>query len=296
MTVDHDLDLSISGRTYFGDGVWELHIETHKNIYPRTFLSTNAGIFENIDLSLADTYTFTLTDPDGGTTTWDAQILPQGFSLALVPGDHFIKDFCTLYSTDCPDGATLSATNFSKNGDNLVGDGMEAYEFFFRPRDTYGNSINTGSVSLLYTATVNTNQLPIDGSTLSPGVYLPGIPGAAIQSDGGVLTNMLDGTLVGENIPLAGQDIEYTLKSFAPTNADNIIKLESITYHSPTGSTEELAGVDKTPLIFRPWFEASTSTDIAEIEVGEVHGFEVDVTNNSSRVDVTPDIFSFFSI
>ena len=223
-------------------------------------------------------------------------MVPESFSLNLVPGTHFISNFCSTYASECPDGSTVSAASFRKTGDNLVADGTEEYIFDFRPRDAYGNNISTGSVTISYTATIDTNQLEQDGTTLAPTAYLPGMPGSAIILSGSALTNMLDGTIVGQDIALVGQDIKYAFKSYAPTSTSHVLKLESIVYTSPLGSSQELVGIDKTPLVFRPWYQASTSSDISEIEVGEMHGFKVTMTNNSSRSDIIPDIFSFFSI
>ncbi len=294
--TNHEMLLFISWAFSYNEGLWELTISPHKAVSPRILISSNTGTFSLTDFSLADTYTLTLEDPDGSTTVWDTQILPGAFSLTLAPSGYFLEVFCTNHPLDCPDGATLSPTELVKTGNNLVWDGESYYHFRLKSRDQYGNLINTGTVNISYVTTIKTVQFEEDGSTLGPSIFLPSLPGWAVILSWGVLTNFLDGTSAGNAIALLGQDILYSIGSSAPSDTENEVKLLDITYTSPLGISTPLSWVDTSPLIFRPWFVATTSTLINDIQIGEKHEFHVDIVNNSPLISNVPYIFSFLSV
>ncbi len=95
---------------------------------------------------------------------------------------------------------------------------------------------------------------------------------------------------------MLGHDIEYSIASIAPSNADNVVALESIVYTTGDGQVIPISGLNTDPLVFLPWFTASTGTPIDVIQVGEDHGFSVTVTNNSTRVDTIPYIYTFLTV
>jgi hypothetical protein len=71
-------------------------------------------------------------------------VKPNLLSQILDPATNIlIQDFCGSNSTQCPDGATPAATDLVKNGSDKVADGASYYEFTLKPRDKYGNMINT---------------------------------------------------------------------------------------------------------------------------------------------------------
>lgn len=296
----HDHNLSVVSAASYGEGgdwnVWNLKLEPQKAYTPFVNVVWDLlGNFSAVDLSLADTYTITITDPSGSKTTTTARILPGPLSFTLTPGSFAIGIFCTANPTLCPDGATLRPTEFVKTGDNIVADGQSKYEFLLRSRDQYGNRINKWSVSISYKTTVQTIQVWDDWLSLLPSWFVTSFPGGAVIVDGD-LTNYLDGTSSMTDVDLVWQDISYSISSIAPTDAGNIVQLESIVYKTEDGTIIPIPGADSTPLTFVPWFRATTHTDIPEIQVGEDHAFQVDVTDNSSRTDTTPQILSFFMV
>ena len=59
---------------------------------------------------------------------------------------------------------------------------------------------------------------------------------------GGILTNLSDGTSIASDIALLGQDILYSIASYAPTDAsDNTISLGAVMYNTSTGQVIPLA-------------------------------------------------------
>ena len=45
-------------------------------------------------------------------------------------------------------------------GSNIKADGVDSYTVTLKPRDTYGNIVNTGSLYVSYTGTVSKVQIP----------------------------------------------------------------------------------------------------------------------------------------
>jgi len=294
--VNHNLTLSISGWiNSYSDWTWSIKLEPQKAIYPRTIVGVN-WVFSNVDISLADTYTMTITDADNGTTVSDIHILPWSLSFSLNAGTYFLQDFCTTQPSACPTWATLNPTKLIKTGNNLVWDGESYYHFRLSAHDEYGNPIDTWKVNLSYKTTAKTVQIEATELTTYPTDFIWSLPGDAVIHSGWVLINALDGTSISPDIPLSGQDILYSIASIAPTDADNMIQLESINYISSTWATIPITWIDTTPLTFTPWFTVTTTPVPAEIHVWEDHSFSIVTSTNSTRVDTSPQIYTFLMI
>lgn len=113
-----------------------------------------------MDLSYASSYVFTFTDPQGSRTLFDGvSVIPNGISDTLTSGSLFITNFCNNVPSACPDGTELNATRVEKTDPvNAFADGKSFYTFHIKVRDTYGNSIHTGTLSVVYTGTVSAVQ------------------------------------------------------------------------------------------------------------------------------------------
>jgi hypothetical protein len=290
----HDHTLTISWSTKYAPGAWMLKIDPQKP-HSRTFSTDENGIFSPIDISLADKYTITITDPDEWTTVITGiDILPWPLSLSLIGGTHFIQDFCNTYEADCPDGKTLSATTHTRTWDDLTWDGESYYHFRLKSRDQYGNAVDTWSMEITYTTTVKTNQLD-DLVTVYPTDFSFSIAGDAAIVNSWVLANNFDGTSSYSTV-LNWLDILYSIASIAPTDlTDNVIQLQGIDYTTSTGVIIPITWLDTTALTFNPWYTATLSSP-TDIHIGEKHEFRVDVTRDWSRTDTPAQIFSFLTI
>ncbi len=293
----HDYTLTISWSVKYVPWAWVLKIDPHMP-QSRTFSTDENGIFSPIDLSLADSYTLTITDPDEWNTVMtDIKILPWPLSLSLIGGTHFIQDFCNTYEDDCPDGKTLSATTLIRTWDNLTWDGESYYHFRLKSRDQYGNAVDTWTIKITYTTTVKTNQLD-EVMVDFPTEFDWTLTGDAVIHSGNILfSDLPNGTSSSSDLILNWQDILYSIASYAPTNPENVIQLQGIDYTTtPTGVIIPITWLDTSALTFNPWYTATLSNPIPEIHIGEKHEFKVDVTRKWGRTDTPAQIFSFLTI
>ncbi len=127
------------------------------------FTGSSVGQF-TVDLSFADEYTWEIKDPQGSKTLFSSvEVGPSILSQSLDPVPSlFIQKICDIPSPKCPDGKILSASKLEKSGTNKVADGASYYDFIMKPRDTYGNRVNTGSIDISYTGTVSAVQMPMN--------------------------------------------------------------------------------------------------------------------------------------
>ncbi len=96
--------MTVQSGSEYGDGIWELKIIPLSSALTKLFTGSSVGQFTT-DLSLADTYTWEVTDPQGSVTKFltveiKPDILSQNFD--PTPG-FFIEEFCTHNAAKCPD-------------------------------------------------------------------------------------------------------------------------------------------------------------------------------------------------
>ena len=205
----------VQSGSQYGDGIWELKIMPLNSALTKMFAGSSVGQFIT-DLSLADSYTWEVKDPQGSKTTFSSvEVRPDILSQTLdLTTGLFIEDVCTLPLAVCPDGATRSATKFEKNGANRVADGASYYEFTLKPRDKYGNRVDVGTVEISYTGTVSAVQMPTNIMSSYP---LENFHDALVFS-GETFFGDPYGHWESSSIPLVGQDVSYKIASIAPTD------------------------------------------------------------------------------
>jgi hypothetical protein len=161
LTANHATILTVQSGSEYGDGTWELEIIPLSSALTKLFAGSSVGQF-TADLSFADDYTWEIKDPQGSVTKLiSVEVGPTLLSQTLdMTSGIFIEDICSIPSPKCPDGVPRSATKLDKNGANKVADGASYYDFTMKPRDKYGNRVNTGSVEISYTGTVSAIQMP----------------------------------------------------------------------------------------------------------------------------------------
>jgi hypothetical protein len=231
LIANHSTTLTVQSGSQYGDGTWELKIMPLSSAFQKLFTGSSVGNF-TIDLSLADTYTLEVTDPQGSQTEFDGVIVsPNTLSQTLdSTSGLFIQDFCVFDSTRCPDGIPRSASKLEKSGVDKVADGASYYDFTLKPRDKYGNRVVDGDIEVSYTGTISSIQLPTGMSTTNTDYFLSSLLDPVVfQSVGLTFLNRYT------YVPLSMSDITYSIASMAPTDASNTLVLDEIKYTSPTG-------------------------------------------------------------
>jgi hypothetical protein len=293
LVASDTLTLSISWAAKYGNSGWEINYSPKLATEPRNIPGNSAGVFSG-DFTFADEYTITITDPSESTTQLDAIVLPNTLSTTLdTTGTNFIHTFCSLHSTYCPDWSSLSATTITNSWTNIVADGASHYNITIKPRDTYGNRVNIGTIDTIsYTGTVSSVQIPID--TIWPATW------AWLKGDALIFsweTFSLDPANwvwdTPASIALLWNDIIYDIASVAPTDGiDNTLVLNSIQYNSPLWISSTLTDLNQ--ISFLPAFTTAFSWPTT-IRVGEENSFGNTITKNTA-ISVTPDIFSLLLI
>ena len=117
------------------------------------------------DLSMAGNYTAIISDSNASETRFDYKALP-GVPAPLDTNNYYHKTYCSdpTYSGNpqyCPDGATLTGMSLSRatSSPSMIANGMDTYTLTLRVRDTYGNMIDTGSISIEYKSETRANQI-----------------------------------------------------------------------------------------------------------------------------------------
>ena len=84
--VNHDITLSIKNALSYGESIsgWRIELAPQKAPEPRSYVGSNTGTWYHIDLSLADDYILTITDPSSSTTEWTVKILPGPLSFVSL--------------------------------------------------------------------------------------------------------------------------------------------------------------------------------------------------------------------
>lgn len=247
LKANHRTAFSIKEREKYGDSWYPKPI----NIRPTSSTYNQDYAIDQVDLSLATTYDFTLTDPNWSQTiiSW-VEVISDGISKTLEPGGpFFISGYCGASPPACPEGVIASSLG-RVNPASPIADGNTFYEFSISLRDKYGNKIHTGSVEISYTGTVSAvnDALPI---LVTPYIDL--------WYDGLVFsgTNYFDpGSFDGlwsftENTYL-GQSIRYGIASLSPTNTLHQVILNKIIYRAPDGTETFIE--DTSSLTFNPAF------------------------------------------
>lgn len=102
-----------------------------------------------------------------------------------------------------------------------------------------------------------------------------------------MFNNSLGGKIETVDMPLAGVDIGYSISSDAPTDSSaNTLSLSGITYTDTNLVKTNIPNLDKTPLIFTPWFTTGLSAGPGDIVVGRDHIF-ITIDNTPSTPNAT---------
>ncbi len=290
LVASPNISLSVSWATKYGNNSWWITYSP-KLATESVVKSWDLNWVFSWDFTFAGGYTITITDPSGSTTSHDAVVLPNILSTTFDTSPNFIHTFCSAakHPNKCPDGSDLSATTIVNSGSNIVADGVSYYDVTIKPRDTYGNRVNTGGISISYTGTVSSVQIPSDASSAYD--TYANFHDALIFS-WETFTPDLNGKWETSLITLLWQDIFYNIASVAPTDGtDNILKLNQVQYTRLSGSSSI---TDPTGITFVPPF-VTTITPPTSIRVGEENVFGENVTRNTLEVFV-PKVFSLFMI
>lgn len=295
LRANHNISMSIQNPERYIVKTWNFKIIPSMNpLYTRTVSGGGDWIFTPVDLSLADTYTIEITDPDGWTTKYSGIVVAPAQASQTLDSTAwlFVKDFCDDNPWQCPDGWARIATVLSSDSSPKVADWSDAYNFTLKLRDTYGNRITTGTVEVSYTGTVSAVQLP-DKIINSPYGYLAWFKDGIII-DGGIAPLWdATGNWTDTVSPIPTGNIQYSLKSIAPTDGwDNIVVLDKIKYTAP--GDPEFTITNPTPLVFTPAYTA-TITPPTSILIWERNTFEGTLVSHTSEV-LSPGVEILFHV
>ena len=183
------MNLSISNAGQYGTSSFGWTIQPSPQSAPLfgTLMTSMDGTFSSVDFSLADSYVVHITDPSGSKTDIDAKVIPGDLALSLVPGDAslVITTFCQNNSSSvlCPDGSTPNASYIGQTGTAPIADGQSFYTITFKPRDQYGNRVNTGTLTAVYNSAVSSVAIP-DGINSVSSAYTSSFSGDALVFSG----------------------------------------------------------------------------------------------------------------
>lgn len=291
MVVDHAKQLHVQGSSMYGDGSWFFRIIPSKNTtYTKTFSSTD-GIFM-ADLSLADTYTLKVEDPQGSVTQFSGvPILPDVPALVLdSTPSPFIEEFCARNSSACEDIYPRMPTRFDRTGTDIVGDGSSAYDFSIKIRDRYGNWVNTGSIDIVYSGSVQAIDLPENILSTNPAYFGMNNP-LSYSSPSSLTIDGYNNTLETSNLG-ATPTLEYSIRSLAPTNPTRPLRMEHLTYTPPFGATIDLT--DMNPVVFlAPYGIGLVPPD--PVVISSANSFSGTFSSQTS-VSLNPEIIHLFTI
>lgn len=242
-----------------------------------------------LDISLASQYDILITDPNGSTTKYSGYYTANSDIPSITHTDaDFIKNFCSPTPIDnsrCPDGSNLSTTTLSKvpSSSLVVWDGSSSYNFTLKLRDKYWNLVKQWNIKIAYKTTADIDQTILwENDYYSPVLYI----GYGIHfSQWGFSSSSSPEDITSLPILLSGTDITYAISSDAPTDSsDNTLSLSGITYTDRQWVQTNIPNLDKTPLIFSPWFTSKINND-TPILVGKDHIFTTtDNTPTTSNV------------
>lgn len=244
-----------------------------------------AGIFSNVDLTLAGDYTITVTDPNGSETIYRNIMVDPSIatnSLSTNPA-YRIDAYCKWKPLLCPDGSTLQATHIDRVGANIVADGSGSHEVRVHMRDTYGNRIDTGGITISMSGTVDRimwTPAENDAIVLRDQTFIPDGSSASWKS---LAINLL-----------LDPSPSFRISSLAPTSPDGTITLKWIMYTDPQGTIVPL--VFNESFTFEPWITASTTAP-NPILINHENFFSVQTTpHTNARIDITPHMIQTIQI
>jgi len=289
LSTTHARIFTLSGAELYGPGIWSLYIRPDGYIAWGVWYTLMGWIFQSVDISMSDIYRFTLTDPHGSITQYAwVQVMPWAPSMSINPtSDILAKRFCVDNTTAsrCP----IQATQYTIDGTSITADGSDAYTVTLRPRDTYGNRVNTGTLSIAYTGTIRTIQMP------EPDIMTT-VPAWIVSYDP-IRFNSVWFTFSSRStsIPLDTLlwDVVYSINSIAPTDSDNTFLLDAITYTSPSTTVMPLT-IDTTTIGFAPPYSASIVPP-SSIQIGAENIFDINFSS-SSTAPTNPTIYHLFMI
>lgn len=280
LKTNHVTQFTIKESEKYGDGVWTFTIKPWKN----PAFENRTSLPHTIDLSLADTYTFIITDPSGSETTYTDITVASDIPSEILDSDpnYFIANFCNSNPSSCPDGVSPSPTDLQAIPPaNTYADGKHFYSHRLKLRDKYGNAITEWEVEVVYTGSVSAVQTDI----MNPYTNFSHFHDAIVFS-WVTATQSWTSELWSFDATLNWQDIIYDIGSIAPTDStDNIIQLKEIHYADSSNS--------KTTINITPWaltFEKPVDFSItppSDIQIGWTSIFTGNLTNHST--DITPD-------
>ncbi len=283
LIANHIATLSVSGAWMYDAGALGWQGSASIGLDAQSITGMN-GIYNTVDLSLANTYTIMIRDTNDSRTEISGFIVSSSTPVtSLESGTYHAIDFCTNYPTDlsCPDGATRRATTLSQPPVSpVIADGSDIYTLTLGARDKYGNRVTSGTLDIKYDTTVKNIQTEDNFNYLFP-----------VCADAIGISGFVDAC--GEwryTRALNTSDITYILHSTAPTNAGNEITLNTVQYN---GSDITLP-IWRVPLDFVPLFTSSISSTDPPI-VNTPHTFEMNIVRNGSTA-IVPTLITTMQI
>lgn len=169
------------------------------------------------------------------------------------------------------------------SSNTVVADGQATIDFMFKLRDTYGNPVNHGNLTLSYST--DTRTLPVE----APIAYgAPDFLGVLKHSGPYALTSgLFDGVATYSGI-ISTDTLNFSIAARLPVDS---LKLTSLIYNgSPAnGITSDVS--------FIPFFNVSSIVpQTSDVRIGSDVAFDVTMSANSARNDIFPDVIHAMNI
>lgn len=164
ITADHIATLSITNSWIYGGGLgsWQLRKQVLCVASTATnAVSSSAGIFPSMDLSLATIYQVRIIDTNYSVTNMLITVLPSALSNVIETAPYAADPFCVSNApnTACPDGTIrLPSTLVQVPIAGALANGTDNYLMTMMARDRYGNRITTGTMDIKYTTPIKNIQ------------------------------------------------------------------------------------------------------------------------------------------
>ena len=278
----HDaVSLSISWGHLYGNGAWNIGFTPVTTMDKRNIAPNPAF---NVDLSLASLYDVEITDPQGSKTLFEYTVKPNIPSFTLFVWSSYRSNFCGRFPLHafCQDGAVQKSSEIQWLVWPKIANADDAYSVTLSFRDTYGNEVQEGDISLMYRDAIRTYQVnPLEYLHFDD-YCLRNFDNFCALITGGSLLSNDDGTPEMSNIPVLG-GISYTIASRAPTSIVDTLTLSWLVYQDTLGGEHDIIEpVLKVPVHFSPWH--TTALTSSPITVGEVTEFVPNLVNTTPAV------------
>lgn len=249
---------------------------------PKTYSANENNTFENVDLSLAGKAILTLAEENEANENIifqaDIPIIPGEITKNIENTDFYAKKFCENNASNitfCPDGNTRKWSEI--NTDKNTYFPWETAQITVKIRDRYGNRINQNTISVEAENSVKNNQTnsSFPHSEANIVIFSP-----ADKFTGNI------GKISARN---HSSDYIFSVKSLAPTNEDNVLKISKILY----GENTNPADIEAKNIIYSPPFSV---TENLQNEILNLEETEFNIAVQNYKNTITPYIVGRFSI